>query len=160
MPGKESLRLAQYYAHPRNAFWSILGELVGAKPDLSYQQRISILQSSGIAVWDVLKCCIRNSSLDTDIEKDTAITNDFAAFFTQHPHISHIFFNGTKAEEYYRKHVFAKLGNRHLVYRRLPSTSPAHASKSFQDKLADWKVIMTVPAPSNIPGTADLTVFR
>jgi len=57
MPGELSLKVGQYYAHPRNAFWPIMGELFGAGPSLSYQERVAILQSVGVALWDTLKGC-------------------------------------------------------------------------------------------------------
>jgi TDG/mug DNA glycosylase family protein len=68
MPGKASLAAGQYYAHHRNMFWTIMGELVGAHPGLPYQERLEILRSSGIALWDVLHSCVRKSSLDSHIE--------------------------------------------------------------------------------------------
>jgi TDG/mug DNA glycosylase family protein len=54
MPGEASLKAGQYYAHPRNAFWHIMGELFGAGPSLPYQERVAILQSIGVALWDSL----------------------------------------------------------------------------------------------------------
>ena len=54
MPGELSLKAGQYYAHPRNAFWRIMGELFGAAPSLPYQERVAILQSVGVALWDSL----------------------------------------------------------------------------------------------------------
>lgn len=97
MPGKASLAAGEYYAHPRNAFWAIMGELIGARPDLPYQDRLKILRSSGIALWDVLGSCVRKSSLDSHIEIDSAVPNDFKSFFLRHPNITRVFFIGTKA---------------------------------------------------------------
>ncbi|MEK7747915.1 MAG: DNA-deoxyinosine glycosylase [Nitrospirota bacterium] len=104
MPGKESLKRGQYYAHPRNLFWPILGELVGTKPALSYEERICVLQSAKIALWDVLALCTRPTSLDSDIEKDSLVCNDFASFFSRHKKITSVFFNGAKAQECYLRH--------------------------------------------------------
>ncbi len=146
MPGKESLRAGQYYAHRRNAFWPIMGELLGAAPTLPYGARIQILKSAGIALWDVLASCTRHSSMDADIEADSICANDFASFFLKHPHITQVFFNGSMAEKCFHKHVQPVLepllGNRPLRYRRLPSTSPANASMTYERKLSTWKVIL------------------
>ncbi len=142
MPGRESLRARQYYAHPRNAFWPIMGELVGALPALPYEVRTGMLKSAGIALWDVLASCKRHSSMDADIEADSICASDFASFFQKHPHITHIFFNGTMAERCFHKHVLPLLEHLPLRYRRLPSTSPANASMRYEEKLKDWKVIL------------------
>jgi double-stranded uracil-DNA glycosylase len=139
MPGKESLRRQQYYAHPANAFWKIMGELVGAHPALPYAARLDRLQRSGIALWDVLASCERPSSLDAHIRKESA--NDFASFFAQHPHIAHVFFNGGKAEQCFRKFVEGKQALPALEFHRLPSTSPAHAGMRYADKLKAWRAI-------------------
>lgn len=140
MPGKESLRAGQYYAHRRNAFWPIMGELLGADPALPYESRIRLLKSAGIAVWDVLASCTRVSSLDSDIEE--AHANDFESFFLTHPGITHVFFNGAMAEKYFRTLVLRLLEPRLLRYQRLPSTSPAHAAISYKQKLDAWKVVI------------------
>jgi hypoxanthine-DNA glycosylase len=140
MPGKESLRAVQYYAHPRNAFWKIMGDLAGAYPELPYEQRLDILKSCGIALWDVLESCVRSGSLDAHIK--AAAANDFGSFFLQHPHITHVFFNGAKAEQCFMQHVQHSLKARPLQYCRLPSTSPAHAGMSYADKLNAWHVII------------------
>jgi len=145
MPGKESLRAGQYYAHRRNAFWSIMGELVGASPALPYQLRVRKLKSAGIALWDVLASCRRHSSMDADIEAASICPNDFKSFFQKHPNITHVYFNGSMAEQCFRKHVLPSLesppGQRMLHFQRLPSTSPAHAALTYQQKLEYWKVI-------------------
>ena len=142
MPGKESLRAGQYYAHRRNAFWPIMGELVGATPTLPYEARTQILKSAGIALWDVLASCTRHSSMDADIETGSICANDFASFFLTHPRITHVFFNGTMAEKCFHKHVQLLPEQRPLHYQRLPSTSPANASMRYEQKLRAWKAIL------------------
>lgn len=140
MPGKESLRAGQYYAHSRNAFWPIMGDLVGAKPALPYEARAQLLKANGIALWDVLASCTRHSSADSDI--DAAFPNDFETFFLSHPGITHVFFNGAIAEIYFHKLVQKLPESCRLQYQRLPSTSPANASMSYNQKLDAWKAIM------------------
>ena len=140
MPGKESLRAQQYYAHPRNAFWMIMGDLFGAAPKLAYQDRVALLKTAGIAVWDVLASCTRASSLDADIVPASLVVNDFAAFYRTHLQITQVFFNGAMAKKFYEKHVsFA--AHPKLHFQRLPSTSPAHAGMAYAQKLQHWHVI-------------------
>ncbi len=140
MPGKKSLEQHQYYAHPSNVFWKIMGELVGAQPSLPYEEKLRLLQSSGIAVWDVLASCVRKSSLDSHIRKETA--NDFASFFAQHPQVTQVCFNGSKAEQCFRKFVQEKQALPPLQFHRLPSTSPAHAGMRYEDKLQAWRAVI------------------
>ncbi len=141
MPGVASLRAGEYYAHPRNLFWRILGELLGMDPGMPYAGRIAALTASGIALWDVLKSCTRAGSLDTAIEKDSIVPNDFATFFARHPRVRRVYFNGTTAEMVYRRRVLPNIQLGALEYQRLPSTSPAHAALSYADKLAAWRVV-------------------
>lgn len=138
MPGQASLEAHQYYAHPRNLFWPIMGELVGAHPALDYPERAQILIANGIALWDVLKSCTRPGSLDANIDKSSMVANDFKAFFAAHPQIKRVFFNGATAEHGFRRHVLPTLSIEGLAFRRLPSTSPAHAALSYQQKLESW----------------------
>lgn len=142
MPGAESLRAGQYYAHPRNAFWRIMGDLVGAGPGLAYATRTRRLKSAGIALWDVLAACARKGSLDADIDPDSVITNELPAFFMRHPRITHVFFNGATAERCFRIHVQPALESGALRLQRLPSTSPAHAAMDYRRKLQAWQVIL------------------
>lgn len=102
MPGAESLRKGEYYANNRNLFWNIMGHLLGAGPERKYEDRLQILTDSGIALWDVLKSCEREGSLDSAIKSETIEVNDFPTFFKDHPHIRQVFFNGTKAQASYK----------------------------------------------------------
>jgi hypoxanthine-DNA glycosylase len=151
MPGKESLRAGQYYAHPRNAFWPIMCELTHAKPTLPYEARAEILKTSGIAIWDVLATCTRHSSMDADIETGSISVNDFGSFFRKHPGIAQIFFNGGMAEKCFRMHAQPLLEHRPLHYRRLPSTSPAYASMTYRQKLEIWRSALHVAMPADHP---------
>lgn len=141
MPGAESLRAGQYYAHPRNAFWRIMGDLVGATPDLPYARRIRCLRESGIALWDVLAACTRVGSLDSAIDPQSIIANDLVSFLARHHGIGHVFFNGATAERCFRLHVLPALEAGALQLQRLPSTSPAHAALSYGQKLRAWRSI-------------------
>ena len=76
MPGAASLAAVQYYAHPRNAFWTILADLIGFDPQLDYVARTQRLVDAGIAVWDVLRSCERRGSLDSDIDRTSAASSD------------------------------------------------------------------------------------
>lgn len=145
MPGQASLTAGRYYAHPRNAFWPIIGELFGFSPDLPYLQRLQLLQAAGIALWDVIAACERSGSLDADIVPDSVRANDFAAFFAVHRKIHDVFFNGAAAEQAFRRHVMPGLSVVGVSFRRLPSTSPAHAAQGYAQKLAAWSVIPGLP---------------
>ncbi len=139
MPGKMSLEKRQYYGHPLNAFWKIMGEIAAANPDLPYEKRLDALRASGIALWDVVDSCVRKTSLDSHIQQESP--NDFAVFFAEHPRIVNVFFNGAKAEQSFRRFVLDKQALPNLKFHRLPSTSPAHAGMRYADKLAAWRVI-------------------
>ena len=142
MPGDASLRAGQYYAHPWNAFWPIMGELFGARPSLPYDERVAILRSVGIALWDSLQKCVRPGSLDASITEEVA--NDFPALFAEHPNITHVFFNGSKAEKAFRRHALPALHEDRHVFARLPSTSPAHAAMRLEEKVQAWCVLKKV----------------
>jgi TDG/mug DNA glycosylase family protein len=141
MPGAASLAAGQYYAHPHNAFWRIMGELVGAGPDKPYEARKHILTANGIAVWDVLQSCIRPGSLDSDIRNE--VPNDFATFFATHRRLTHIGLNGGKAAASFRRHA-ARHCPPGVVVATLPSTSPAHAARSFAEKCALWRTALPI----------------
>ena len=146
MPGVASLAAQQYYAHPRNAFWPIMGTLFGAGPELLYSDRTERLRSHGVAVWDVLKLCTREGSLDSAIVESSIETNDFEKMFAENPGIDRVFFNGAKADESYRRHV--KTVTPHVILTRLPSTSPALASLDLAAKTQAWSTALR-PAPAS-----------
>jgi len=147
MPGVRSLEQQQYYAHPRNAYWRIMGDLFGVGPELPYAERLVALTDRGIALWDVLATCDRTGSLDSNIADATARPNDFTALFAGNPSLRFVFFNGRKAASAFRRGVAPALCKAaggmtdDWVYRTLPSTSPAHASRTYDQKLREWAVV-------------------
>lgn len=124
----------------------MLGTLCEFNPALPYAERVAALGATKISVWDVLQSCTRYGSLDADIEKSTIVPNDFNAFFKRQSNITHVFFNGSAAESIYRRKVLPGLSTQQIDYTRLPSTSPAHASMSFDEKLAAWRAILLIAA--------------
>jgi hypoxanthine-DNA glycosylase len=143
MPGVKSLDSAQYYAHPRNAFWNIMEELFSINSEDPYEVRLKALTENRVALWDVLQACRRSGSLDTSIDEKSIAVNDFGSFFKSHPNIQAIFFNGGKAEQVYRKYVMPKLSEQMRAHftQRLPSTSPANARLTVTEKLEQWKIV-------------------
>jgi len=146
MPSRESLARQRYYAHPRNAFWPIVSELFTLDGD-GYAQKTRQLIENKVAVWDVLKTCTREGSLDSSIDEDSIVTNDFQKFYQEHPRIRRLFFNGAKAESVYMKRVLPKLQGEPagLPRHRLPSTSPAHAGLSLEQKKQAWRILLGDP---------------
>lgn len=138
MPGIASLHANRYYAHPRNQFWPILGELLGFDPSTDYAARVQALHAAGIAVWDVLAECVRDGSLDTAIDTRSEQPNDIPGLLATHPGIRRIVLNGGKASRSLRRH-FPRLPIDCIT---LPSTSPAHASMSLPRKRAAWRAAL------------------
>ncbi len=141
MPSVKSLEQQQYYAHPRNAFWLLMSSIFNMDKELTYPQRCEHLLANKIAVWDVIKTCQRQGSLDQDIVPASMIANDFNSFLQQHPTIQQICFNGTKAEQVFNRYVLPILTEhqKEIVRCKLPSTSPAHAAMKFEQKLVLWQ---------------------
>ena len=132
-PGVASLLSQQYYAHARNLFWPILSALWAVDlVALSYTQRIAQAQRHGLAIWDVYAACRRDGSLDSAIED--AQPNDLAALVVRLPKLAAIAHNGSESAR--SMNITRALG---LPVHRLPSTSPANASWSFERKLAAWR---------------------
>jgi hypoxanthine-DNA glycosylase len=150
LPGQASLAAHEYYAHPQNAFWQIMRELTGAEG--SYAERCESLRAASIAVWDVLASSVRPGSMDADIQLDSAVANDFRSFFSTHPALRLVGFNGRKSEQMFQKFVGRHDGDANLRFELLPSTSPAYASLSFDKKLRIWRGII---GPEIGRGTGD-----
>ncbi|MGV0645606.1 DNA-deoxyinosine glycosylase [Mycolicibacterium sp. XJ879] len=138
MPSAMSLAVQQYYGNPRNAFWRISGEIFGFGADDPYDERIAALTAHGIAVWDVLRSCWRVGSLDSAVERNSMVPNDFQKLFAEYPGIARVLFNGAAAEKNYHRLVGAAPALRN---HRLPSTSPAQTMR-FEDKLAAWRSVI------------------
>ena len=138
MPGRLSLAAREYYAHPRNQFWALLGELLGAGRDLPYSARLEVLKERGIVLWDVVHSCVREGSLDAAIRWVEA--NDFRTLFAKYPSLRRVVFNGAAAERLFLRHVLPQLTERcsALELYRLPSTSPAHAGTTYEEKRRAW----------------------
>ena len=132
-PGVASLQAQQYYGHPRNHFWPLLGALWGLDLQrLPYRQRLAELRRRGLGLWDVYACCRREGSLDAAIED--AELNDLASLKRRAPRLQLVAHNGGESARAMR-HIQA-LG---LPVLRLPSSSPANASWSFGRKLDAWR---------------------
>lgn len=135
-PGAASLTAQQYYAHPRNQFWRLLSAVLNDPfAGLPYEQRLRQLLGHGIGLWDVIALCEREGSLDADIRQAQA--NDFAVLRHEAPALRRVCFNGKTSGKY--APYFADAGFETLV---LPSSSPANAQLSFEEKLAQWKNII------------------
>lgn len=135
-PGAASLAAQQYYAHPRNLLWPILSALTGEPlAALPYAERLPRLLAHGFGLWDVLGACEREGSLDSAIRKPAA--NDFARLRELCPLLETVGFNGQTSGKFAPQ--FAAEGYRTVV---LPSTSPAHASLTFEKKLERWRVLL------------------
>lgn len=143
MPGAKSLSEDQYYAHPQNAFWRIMAALFGMPVD-TYAQRKALIRAKRLALWDVLEFCERAGSLDGSIRKDSIVVNDFKAFLAEYPSIDRIFFNGGMAATAFKRRVLPALPpaiRARLTLTLLPSTSPAMATKTYRQKLHEWRAV-------------------
>lgn len=137
MPSVKSLEQSFYYAHPRNAFWPIMHSLAGL-PVNSIQEKTYLVKQIGLVLWDVLQACERRGSLDSAIQEPVA--NDFEGLFAKCPELEVIVFNGKKAQQLFEKHVVkSQVLPEGLKYIVLPSTSPANAMMSFEDKRLFWQ---------------------
>ena len=136
MPGGASLRQAQYYAHPQNLFWPLMGRLVGATPQLDYDTRLARLRAAGIALWDVIARCEREGSLDSAIRG--AVANDFEGFFATHASLRAILFNGAAAASTFARQVPSSIVPAGVALVRLPSTSPANRGIDDETKARAW----------------------
>jgi hypoxanthine-DNA glycosylase len=139
LPGEESLRRGEYYAHPRNLFWPIVFALFGETPPPDYADRVRLIGAWRIALWDVCASAQRVASADTTIAAE--LPNTIDALIDTHPGIRAIAFNGSGARRLHDRHFARRAGLRYIA---LPSTSPAHARLGFAEKLAQWSILSEV----------------
>jgi hypoxanthine-DNA glycosylase len=136
LPGEESLRRVEYYAHPRNLFWPIVFGLFGQTPAPIYGDRLAFVMAQRIALWDVCAMAERRASLDSAIKRE--VPNTLHDLLDANPTIATVAFNGGGARRLYDRHFQHRPG---LAYLNLPSTSPAHASLGFAEKLSRWRAL-------------------
>ena len=132
-PGAASLQAQQYYGHPRNHFWPLVGTILELDlVAMPYVQRLALVQSRGLGLWDVYAACQRSGSLDANIRQ--AVLNDLTSLLQRAPALRLIAHNGGESAGA-RRHTEAL----QLPVLRLPSSSPANASWTFDSKLQAWR---------------------
>ena len=136
-PGEASLAAGQYYAHPRNQFWRLLSAVLEDDlVQLAYPERLSRLAQHRIGLWDVIDACRREGSLDASIRNAQAA--DCSVLHRDFPALITIAFNGKTSGRFAPQ--FEAAGFRTLV---LPSSSPANAQLSFEQKLVKWRALLS-----------------
>ena len=135
MPSVKSLADAQYYAHPRNAFWPILFDIWGVVPHNDYERKKAMLCEHGVALWDAAACCEREGSLDSSMRG--VVYNDFSRVYAVCPRIGVVLCNGGTAFSLFMRSGFA--GERRVL--RMPSTSPAY-TMPYEEKRRVWKAAL------------------
>ena len=144
LPSRKSIETSEYYAHPQNAFWRIMGELFGAGCDVPYAERIDMLKANNIAIWDVLAASVRPGSMDSHIDLSRSKPNDFMLFLKTYSDIRLMCFNGQKAAAMFGDMVLSEHCElcSGLRFETLPSTSAAFASMPFEEKLRKWAIVL------------------
>lgn len=136
MPGRKSLEMQQYYAHPQNRFWKLLAALFATELPTDYQAKLALLQQNRLALWDVLGVCERDGSLDSDIRNEQP--NDILGLLQQYPQLKAVFCNGGKAGSAFKKY-FGTVVKVPVYY--LHSTSPANARMDLTALQEEWRVL-------------------
>ena len=138
LPGDRSLQLGEYFGHPRNRFWKIIAGITGSPVPESYTQKLDLLHTHRIGLWNVLHSATRKGSLDGAIRNEQP--NDLPAFIASHEKLKVIGFDGLKPEAYYNRY-FSR--NKDLSYLSLPSCSPANARYSLERLCSEWEILLT-----------------
>jgi hypoxanthine-DNA glycosylase len=137
MPGPEALRKQQYYGFDGNHFWAIIPALFNIPRPVDYEDKIALVKANRIALWDVLRSCMRPTALDSDIR--CAEVNDIPGLLERYPNIRAVFINGQFAFKTFQKN-FQDRVERPIFC--LPSTSPANAAMSLKEKTRRWAAIL------------------
>lgn len=135
LPSLKSAEAGFFYAHPQNRFWRVLANVLSEKNPTDKSEKINLLLSNHIALWDVVRSCDITGSSDSSIKN--AEPNDIEDIIV-HSHIRKIYTNGSTAHKLYNKYIAEKLG---IEANLLPSTSPANASWSFERLCGTWRII-------------------
>jgi hypoxanthine-DNA glycosylase len=138
LPGERSLAMNEYYAHPRNRFWPLLATLAGQPLPDSYPGKAALLALAGIGLWDVVRAARREGSLDSAIREEQP--NDIPAFIATHPRLRLVAFNGKTAATLFHACFREHPG---ILYRTLPSTSPANATYNFDRLRDEWATALS-----------------
>jgi hypoxanthine-DNA glycosylase len=137
LPGEKSLAMHEYYAHPQNKFWRIIAAITNNHTPATYDDKLSMLITNKIGVWDVVREAKRIGSLDTNIVDE--VPNNVDGFISRHTNLKVIGFNGTKSmklfDKYFKRHE-------HLKYIHLPSSSPANARIKFDQICEKWRELL------------------
>jgi TDG/mug DNA glycosylase family protein len=136
-PSRLSLWHSEYYGNPRNHFWKVMEALFAIDHMLPYRERTEYLTGHHVALWDVVRTCTRNGSADEEIKEP--IFNDIGGFVTAYPTIQLIVLNGNAAGKYYRR----MNPSTWIENQILPSTSPANARYTFEEKVRAWEIVRT-----------------
>ena len=143
MPGIASLEAVQYYAHPRNVFWPIMADIFSIDAETDYARRIAQISEAPVILWDTLKRCERPGSLDASIKRDTVEANDIPGLLVEYPGIRAVACNGATSANYFRRLVMPQISAEiEIELLPMPSTSPANAGMSFEQKLAAWRRLL------------------
>lgn len=139
MPGIKSLKEQQYYAHPQNRFWKVLSKICNESKlyEYDYDSKLKTLLKNNIALWDTIKSCKREGSLDSDIQNE--IPNDIRKLLKIYPNIKTVCLNGSKSYSAFKKH-FPDLLEKYN-YHKMPSTSPANAKYSLEKLIEEWQTV-------------------
>ena len=142
MPGVKSLEKQQYYAHPQNRFWKVMRVICNEPKllDFDYKTKLKTLLNNNIALWDTIKSCKREGSLDSDIQNETP--NDIRKLLKNYPNIKTICLNGNKSYSAFKKH-FPDLWEKYSC-RKMLSTSPANARYSLEVLIKEWNKYLSL----------------
>ncbi|NRQ02468.1 DNA-deoxyinosine glycosylase [Marinobacterium sp. xm-d-530] len=143
LPGKKSIAEQQYYAHPRNALWPILCDWLQMPNSMSYEQKLAAALEGGIGFWDVVAEAERPGSLDSDIKSSTVHYNPIDQLIENLPKLKCIVLNGGAAMRLFKRAGFDQFAKaKGIDFFQLPSTSPAHASMTLDEKRVAWHSVL------------------
>ena len=140
MPGVKSLEEQQYYAHPQNRFWKVMASICNEPKlhEFDYDSKLKTLLKNNIALWDTIKSCKRDGSLDSDIQNESP--NDIRKLLKKYPNIKAICLNGNKSYSAFKKY-FPDLLDKYNCH-KMPSTSPANAKYGLDTLIEEYRLLL------------------